>query len=81
MKKLFLILVAIGFSITTYAQQTVSGTVLEEGTDIPLLGVSVLVKGTSSGASTDFDGNYSISDVDNDATLVFSYLGYKPRKF
>ncbi|MCP4976643.1 MAG: SusC/RagA family TonB-linked outer membrane protein [Maribacter sp.] len=80
MKKLFLILVAIGFSITTYAQQTVSGTVLEEGTDIPLLGVSVLVKGTSSGASTDFDGNYSISDVDNDATLVFSYLGYKTQE-
>ncbi len=80
MKKLFLILVAIGFSISTYAQQTVSGTVLEEGTDIPLLGVSVLVKGTSSGASTDFDGNYSISDVDNDATLVFSYLGYKTQE-
>ncbi|EAR01508.1 SusC/RagA family TonB-linked outer membrane protein [Maribacter sp. HTCC2170] len=80
MKKLFLILVAIGFSISAYAQQTVSGTVLEEGTDIPLLGVSVLVKGTSTGASTDFDGNFSFNRIESNAILVFSYLGYKTQE-
>ena len=80
MKKLVLIIVLIGYSMTTYAQQTVSGVVLEQGTDIPLLGVSILVKGTSIGTSTDFDGNYSISNIENDAILIFSYLGFTPQE-
>lgn len=77
MKKLVLIVLAIGFSISSYAQQTVSGKVLEKDTEIPLLGVSVLVKGTTTGTTTDFDGNYSLSDVGNDAILEFSYIGFK----
>ena len=80
MKKLLLILVAIGYSMSTYAQQTVSGVVLEQGTDIPLLGVSVLVKGTSTGASTDFDGIFSFNKVESNAILVISYLGYKTQE-
>ena len=41
----------------------------------PMIGVSVQVKGTTSGAITDIDGNYSVS-VEPGATLVFSYVGY-----
>ena len=41
----------------------------------PLPGVSILVKGTTRGVDTDFDGNYSISDVSASNELVFSYLG------
>lgn len=40
-------------------------------------GASVIVKGTTNGTQTDFDGNYTISDVGTDAVLVFSYIGYK----
>lgn len=54
---------------------TVSGTVTEKATDYPAIGVSVLVKGTTTGTVTDLDGKYSIPDVSPNATLVFSYIG------
>lgn len=55
-------------------QSTVSGTITDQD-GIPLSGASVVVKGTTTGAVADFDGNYSISAA-SDATLVFSYVGY-----
>lgn len=57
------------------AQQTVTGTVT--GEDGPLPGVSVVIKGTSQGTETDFDGKYSLDNVASDATLVYSFIGYK----
>ncbi|WP_149274633.1 SusC/RagA family TonB-linked outer membrane protein [Pareuzebyella sediminis] len=55
--------------------QEVSGTVSD--VNGPLPGASVVVKGTTNGTQTDFDGNYTISDVGEDAVLLFSYIGYK----
>ena len=55
--------------------QTVSGTVSDETGPLP--GANVLVKGTTIGTQTDFDGNYTLLDVGSDVTLVFSYIGYK----
>ncbi|WP_350286340.1 SusC/RagA family TonB-linked outer membrane protein [uncultured Croceitalea sp.] len=55
--------------------QTVSGTVSDANGPLP--GASVLVQGTTNGTQTDFDGNYTLNDVSDDATLVFSYIGYK----
>ncbi|UWX55445.1 TonB-dependent receptor plug domain-containing protein [Maribacter litopenaei] len=40
-------------------------------------GASVLIKGTTTGTQTDFDGNYTLDNVDDNATLVFSYIGFK----
>ena len=54
--------------------QTVSGTVSDANGPLP--GASVLVKGTTNGTQTDFDGNYTLNDVDAAATLVFSYIGF-----
>ncbi|AYN67073.1 TonB-dependent receptor [Euzebyella marina] len=54
--------------------QTVNGNVSDDTG--PLAGANVVVKGTTNGTQTDFDGNYSI-DVDGGATLVFSYIGYE----
>ncbi len=54
--------------------QSVSGTVTD-GTG-PLPGANVLVKGTTNGTQTDFDGNFTIN-AGSDATLVFSYIGFK----
>lgn len=63
-------------SLLLSAQQiTVRGTVTEGSTGDAAIGVSVLVKGTSMGTVTDIDGNYSLSNVPSDATLVFSYIG------
>ncbi|MEE1347743.1 MAG: TonB-dependent receptor plug domain-containing protein, partial [Bacteroidales bacterium] len=56
--------------------QSAKGTVVSASDGMPLPGVSVLVKGTTIGTVTDFDGNYNLS-VDNGQTLVFSFLGFK----
>ena len=55
-------------------QNTVTGTVSDEMGPLP--GASVLVKGTTNGTQTDFDGNYTI-DAPSNATLVISYIGFK----
>ena len=54
---------------------TVSGVVTSATDKMPLIGVSVLVKGTTNGTITDFDGNYSLG-VEKGQTLVFSYIGF-----
>lgn len=60
---------------TLMAQSTVTGTVTDKANAMPLPGVNVIIKGTSKGASTDFDGNYSL-EVNQGETIVISYLGY-----
>ena len=60
-------------SLAVWSQQTVTGTVSDN--DGPLAGASVVVKGTTRGVSTDFDGNYTI-EAGADETLQFSYIGY-----
>ena len=55
---------------------TVTGNV-KDVTGEPLIGVNVLVKGTTIGGITDIDGNFSLSDVDPNATISVSYIGYK----
>ena len=76
MKKIYLTLLSVVFSLLVMqAQRTISGQV--SGADgSPLIGVNVSEQGTSSGTVTDFDGNFSIS-VSDGASLVFSYLGYE----
>lgn len=54
---------------------TVRGTVIDK-TGEPLIGVSVAVKGTSTGTITDLDGNYSINVANQDVVLAYSYIGY-----
>lgn len=71
----FLVLLAMClWSFVSYSQTTVSGTVMEG--DTPLPGLTVLVKGTKQGTTTDFDGNYTINNVPANATLIFSYVGF-----
>ena len=60
----------------SFAQQTVSGTVFDESGQ-PLPGATVLVKGTSTATSADFDGNFTIPASEGE-TLIFSYVGYNP---
>lgn len=63
------------FSFTASAQtSTVTGTVTDENGPLP--GVTILLKGTSNGVVTDFDGNYTITDVPANGVLVYSYVGF-----
>lgn len=55
---------------------TVSGRVIDAETQEALIGSTVLVKGTSQGTTTDINGNYSISVPDQNAILVFEFVGY-----
>ena len=63
----------------TWAQTKVSGTITDGLTGMPLGGVNVIIKDTSQGSSSDFDGNYTIN-VTNGQTLVFSFVGYTSRE-
>ncbi|OBQ52252.1 collagen-binding protein [Tamlana sp. s12] len=63
-------------SVNAQNSITVTGEVLDGDIGGPLPGVTILVKGTNKGTTTDFDGNYTLPDVDSNATLVFSYVGY-----
>ncbi|MDO7171658.1 SusC/RagA family TonB-linked outer membrane protein [Mariniflexile sp. AS56] len=76
--KLLLIALLVGFTGASWAQSKVSG-VVADSQNIPIPGVNVVVKGTSNGAATDFDGNYQISAKSGDV-LVFSYLGFKSQE-
>ena len=55
--------------------KTVTGTVISAEDNLPLPGVNVILKGTTSGAVTDLDGNYSIQ-IEPNQTLVFSFVGF-----
>jgi len=72
---LLLVLMAVG-STVVMAQGKVSGTVID-ATGETIIGASVMVKGTSNGAITDISGKYTIQNVPQGATLVFSYVGYR----
>ena len=56
-------------------QSVVSGVVSSENGD-PIPGVNIMIKGTKTGVSTDFDGNYTIDVANQNTTLVFSYIGF-----
>jgi hypothetical protein len=57
-------------------QMKVTGTVTDGTTGEPLPGVNIVEEGTTNGVSTDLDGKYSINVKDENASLVFSYVGY-----
>lgn len=59
---------------------TVSGTVFSDEDNLPLPGVTVLIKGTTRGVSTDVDGKFSIDVPDEGAVLVFSFIGFAPQE-
>src|SRR6185503_2279334 len=76
MKKLFLLASSLFILFTTaFAQQTVSGRVTDDKGN-PLEGISVTVKGTKTGTTTDKNGDFAIKVSDANATLIFSGIGY-----
>jgi TonB-linked SusC/RagA family outer membrane protein len=65
--------------VSAFAQSSVSGKVTDQSGE-PLVGASVLVKGTSTGTMTDLDGQYSLSGLKTNAVLVFSSIGYETQE-
>lgn len=76
-QRLFFVALLSVLAITAGAQsKSVSGTVVDK-TGEPVIGASVVVKGTTNGTITDFDGNFSLQGVPSDGTIQISFVGYK----
>ena len=77
LQRLFFLALLSIIAIGAYAQgKTVSGTVLDKSGE-SVIGASVVVKGTTNGTITDFDGKFTLSNVPNDASLEISFVGFK----
>ena len=68
-----------GFQLL-FAQNQVTGNVVEKTSGMPLGGVNIVEKGTRNGVVSDFDGNYTIQVNSSNSVLVFTYLGYKTQE-
>jgi hypothetical protein len=78
MKKITYFLVAsfMFLGAATFAQGTISGTVTDAGLGGPLSGANVIEDGTTNGAISDFDGNFSLNVSSNSGTVTISFVGY-----
>ena len=75
LKKLFFFVLFCALAFPAYSQNgTINGTVSDEMGPLP--GVTVLLKGTSNGTATDFDGNFTLSNIPSDGVLQFSFVGF-----
>ena len=77
MRKQLLLLLFSFFAVVGFARP-VTGVVTSQSDGEPIIGASVMVKGSTVGTVTDFDGNYSIEIKDDNAVLVFTYVGMEP---
>ena len=73
-KKLFLALLGMVTAMSLYGQNTITGIVTDESGE-PLIGAGVLVEGTSIGATTGYDGDYTLTVPADAVNLVFSFIG------
>ncbi len=76
MKRFPAILLSLMLAVSAYADINVKGQVIDADGSEPLIGVSILVQGTTQGTVTDFDGNFEMT-VPDKSVLQFSYIGYK----
>lgn len=76
----FFIAVLLLFSVSAFAQQAVTGTVIDAKTKEGMPQVSVKVKGTTIAAITDLDGGFTITVPQDSSKLVFSYVGYSDKE-
>ncbi|MEK9602966.1 MAG: carboxypeptidase-like regulatory domain-containing protein, partial [Flavobacteriaceae bacterium] len=58
------------------AQNEVKGIVIDQSTNSPIIGATVVIKNLTRGTTTDFDGNFTLTNVPEGSTLIFSYLGF-----
>ena len=79
-RPLFTSLLILLFSITYYSQSKITGKVIDEEFNETMPFANVLIKGTSQGVTTDFDGNYSLEVQPGTYTVVFSFVGYQTKE-
>ncbi|TVR17954.1 MAG: TonB-dependent receptor [Balneolaceae bacterium] len=72
--------ILLGSTASIFAQHQVSGTITEEGTGEPLMGVNIVIEGTTIGTSSNVDGEYQLNIPSDDQVLVFSFIGYETKQ-
>ena len=77
--KVLMLAMALILSIDAFAQTTVNGLVIDNNRE-PVIGASVLVKGTTTGTATDFDGRFTLKVPEGNSILVISYVGCETRE-
>ena len=77
--KVLMLAMALILSIDVFAQTTVNGLVIDNNRE-PVIGASVLVKGTTTGTATDFDGRFTLKVPEGNSILVISYVGCETRE-
>ncbi len=75
-RNLLLFLITI-FSAFTVSSQVIQGVITDRETKEPLIGVSIIVKGSAKGTATDLDGKYRLTNIPKGETLHISYISYK----
>ena len=68
------------FTLNSFAQGTISGSIIDAEFGDGLIGANVVIEGTTTGVSTDFEGKYQLKTAAGTYTLVVSYLGYSDKK-
>ena len=63
-----------------FAQSTVSGIITERDTGMPIPGANIVIRGTTTGTTTNFDGEYTLDGVNLDDVIVISYIGFTPQQ-
>ncbi|WP_242092574.1 SusC/RagA family TonB-linked outer membrane protein [Aestuariivivens sediminicola] len=75
------VLALLFFPVMAFAQGNISGTVTDGTSNLPLPGANVIIKGTATGTTSDFDGKFSLNVDSFPVTLVFSSLGYETLEY
>ncbi|WP_130735668.1 SusC/RagA family TonB-linked outer membrane protein [Flavobacterium sp. J27] len=79
-KKLFFLMLVV-LPLGTFAQNILKGRVLDSATQSPLPSVNISVANSNSGTSTDFDGNFMLSNLSDGDQIIFSYVGFVKQTF
>ena len=78
-KLLFMLVMVFSFTMVQAQEKVVTGLVTDANDGMGIPGASVVVKGTTIGTTTDIDGNYTLN-VDTNATIIYSFVGYRPQE-
>lgn len=76
--KLLYSMALVVFTISAYAQIDISGIVTDTDGEA-LIGVNIQIRGSTTGTTTDFEGNFQLDNVAEDATIILSYVGYETK--
>lgn len=74
--RIALVMVAVSLNLSAFAQVAISGTVVDAANGDPIIGANIIIKGTTVGTVTDFDGNFNLSAPEG-SVIQISYMGYE----